>query len=78
MYASEQGVLNGQYNAAELACRAEEQRARPSVLMKPKLSREGDQWCALYGDNLVTGLVGFGITPEDAMKDFDTNWNKEI
>jgi hypothetical protein len=47
---------------------------RPSVLYRPKLSIDGNQWCALYGDNLQDGCAGFGNTPADAMWDFDRNW----
>jgi hypothetical protein len=49
---------------------------RPCVLFKPKLSKDGDQWCALFGDNLQEGVSGFGSTPAEAMYDFDRNWSK--
>jgi len=52
------------------------EQTRPSVLYKPCLSLDGDQWCALYGDNLQDGLAGFGDSPEAAMADFDANWIK--
>lgn len=47
---------------------------RPSVLFRPKLSVDGDQWCALYGDDLQSGVGGFGDSPEKAMYDFDRAW----
>lgn len=47
---------------------------RPCVLWKPKLSIDGNQWCALYGDNLQDGVAGFGDTPAKAMHDFDRAW----
>ncbi len=78
MYATEQGILNGQYNAVELACRAAEQQARPSAIYRPKLQRDGNEWVALYGDNLQIGVVGLGNTPDEAMIDFDKKWHKEI
>lgn len=53
-----------------------EQR-KPFVLMRPSLSRDGDQWCALYGDNLHDGVAGFGDTPEKAMVAFDVAWLNE-
>jgi hypothetical protein len=31
-------------------------------------------WCALFGDNLQEGVVGFGETPAKAMYAFDTAW----
>lgn len=46
----------------------------PSVLYQPKLSIDGNQWCALYGENLAEGVAGFGDTPEAAMADFNRNW----
>ena len=47
---------------------------RPSVLYRPKLSLDGDQWCALYGENLQEGVAGFGDTPAAAMAAFDKAW----
>lgn len=50
----------------------------PSVMFRPKLFVDGNQWCALYGDNLQDGVAGFGKSPADAMFDFDKNWSKEL
>ena len=47
---------------------------RPSVLYRPKISIDGNKWCALYGENLQDGVAGFGDTPELAMIDFDRAW----
>ncbi len=44
------------------------------VLMRPSLTIDGNQWCALYGDNLQDGVGGFGDSPYRAMLDFDKNW----
>ena len=51
--------------------------SRPSVLFRPKLSMDGNQWCALYGDNLQDGCAGFGDSPDKAMLAFDAEWAKE-
>lgn len=48
--------------------------ARPFVIMRPRLSAEGEQWCALLGDDLQTGVCGFGETPEKAAAAFDQAW----
>lgn len=48
----------------------------PSVLYRPILSRDGNKWCVLYGDNIAEGCCGFGDSPEEAMKDFNKNWSK--
>ena len=50
------------------------EQARPSAIFRPKLAIDGNQWCALYGDDLQSGIAGFGDTPDKAMSDFDTNW----
>ena len=46
----------------------------PSAIYRPKLSIDGDQWCALYGDNLQDGVAGFGNSPSAAMQDFNKQW----
>lgn len=50
----------------------------PSVLFRPKLFIAGNQWCALYGEDLQSGVVGFGDSPTKAMYDFDKNWRKPL
>lgn len=50
------------------------EHARPSAVYRPALSADGNQWCALYGENLQVGVAGFGDTPALAMADFDANW----
>ena len=74
-YASEQAVLNGQWNAAEAAFQAEIKRQLPHVLMRPALIQDGNAWLAIYGD-LPTGVVGTGSTPAEAMADFDVAWTR--
>lgn len=59
---------------AESASIAAAEYQRPSVLMRPAISIDGNQWCALYGDNLQDGVAGFGDTPAAAMIDFDKTW----
>ncbi len=69
-YATEQSVLNNQWNAAQ-------SQQLPSVLYRPRLMADGDMWCALYGDDLQTGVAGFGETPAAAMQAFDEAWIKQ-
>ena len=47
---------------------------RPSVLYRPVLSADGNMWCALYGEDLQSGIAGFGDTPDAAMLAFDKAW----
>ena len=51
---------------------------RPSTLYKPRLFIDGNQWCALMGDNLQDGVAGFGKSPAEAYADFDRRWNTGI
>lgn len=53
------------------------EHTRPSVLMRPKIYIDGDEWCALYGENLQDGVAGFGISPQKAMSDFDREWRSD-
>lgn len=77
MYATEEGVLNCQWNAANAAFAAEVARAEPAVLFRPRLFLDGNKWCALYGEDLMDGCGGFGDTPEQAMADFNKNWREQ-
>lgn len=54
------------------------QRDRPSVLYRPSLGRDGDQWSALYGSNIQEGVCGFGSSPAEAMADFDRAWCEKL
>lgn len=77
-YATEQSVLNAQSNAAQEAQIAEQARRAPHVLMRPRIFPDGNAWCALYGENIQEGVVGFGETPEAAAADFDLAWRQQV
>jgi hypothetical protein len=47
---------------------------RPCNIKKPRVFKDGDQWCALLGVNLMEGVCGFGKTPEEACIAFDKEW----
>lgn len=51
---------------------------RPSYKLKPRLSIDGNMWCALFGEDLHDGVAGFGKSPELAFQDFDREWIKEL
>lgn len=68
------------HHVSEIAERmrvAANEHCRPSALFKPAVSRDGDQWCALYGENLMEGVAGFGDTPNQACVNFDIAWLNE-
>jgi len=45
------------------------------AILKPKLFKDGNQWCALYGKDLQEGIAGFGDTPRLAIYDFNKQWD---
>lgn len=74
---TEQAVLNAQWNAAAEASATEQARRAPHVLMQPAIYPDGNQWCALYGEDIQEGVAGFGNTPSAACADFDKNWARQ-
>ena len=46
------------------------------AMLKPKLYKDGDAWCCLYGEDIMIGIVGFGDTPYKAILDWNTMWHK--
>ena len=74
-------VLRSSFDSSQLQARTFEaldifrnEHTRPSVLFRPQISRDGDKWCVLYGENLQDGVAGFGESPAAAMENFDQNW----
>ena len=78
MYATEQGILNEQMNAAIMACNNEELRERLLVItmLKPRFGKDGNQYFYILGNNLPEPdcIAGFGNTPELAMIAFCNEW----
>lgn len=64
--------------AAQAYRHIDECMTEPSVLYRPKLSIDGDQWCALYGENLQDGVAGFGKSPELAMLALNQAWWRKL
>lgn len=81
MTEAEQMAANAICHAADMAKISWQEAAleyqRPSVVFKPTLSKDGNMWCALLGDNLQEGVAGFGPRPADAMWAFDSAWLSE-
>jgi len=50
----------------------------PFMLLKPKVFLDGNKWCAMYGSNLMEGVTGWGDSPDEAMIDFNKEWNKKV
>jgi hypothetical protein len=63
-----------QRQAEEMLKRVQEEMTRPSVLFRPNVYADGNQFCALYGENIQVGVCAFGPTPELACRQFDIEW----
>jgi len=63
----------------ELNAAASEKRALQLIeLLKPELSKDGNQFCFIYGRLPNDCVVGFGDTVGQAMYDFCKNfWNNK-
>jgi len=47
--------------------------------LKPTFSRDGNQYCYLYGEDLMQGIAGFGNTVAEAVHDFyRAFWNDTV
>jgi hypothetical protein len=68
-------VMDAICHAARMTAETMQQEyCRPAVVFKPRIFMDGDQWCALYGDDLQNGVAGFGDSPDKAMRAFDAAW----
>lgn len=47
------------------------------AILKPTLSKDGNQWCYLLGENLQEGIAGFGDTPYKAAVDFSRAYKQD-
>ena len=50
------------------------ERMAPHIIHSAKVFRDGDQWCCLLGDEIQSGVCGFGKTPKEACLSFDIAW----
>ena len=48
------------------------------AVLKPRIFRDGNRWCVLYGDNLQDGIAGFGDSPRLAVYAFSTAWDAKV
>jgi hypothetical protein len=53
------------------------QHKRPFMTLRPRMFPDGNAWCALYGENVQDGVIGFGETPAKAAESFDLAWLNE-
>jgi hypothetical protein len=72
---TQNNITQEYYNMRQAAQETEYARQATHAIMRPKVYPDGNEWCALYGENLQEGVAGFGKTPQLACADFDTNWH---
>lgn len=48
------------------------------AILKPKVSIDGNQYCILYGEDLQSGIAGFGDTIYHAILDFNKAFDRPI
>lgn len=48
------------------------------TLLKPKIFKDGNQWCVLYGENIQEGVCGFGDSPMKAVCAFNKAFHESI
>lgn len=64
-------VLQQEFSAAAY------EMQRPSAIFKPVLSVDGNQYCFLLGEDLMSGIAGFGSTVSEAATAFDVAFYEE-
>ena len=52
-----------------------EQQYKRFSMLKPRVFKDGNMWCVLYGGNLMEGIVGFGETIHKAIMDWERDFN---
>ena len=70
----EQNIAQAQLDTVLLECTRADELRRPFYLLRPRIYPDGDQWCALLGENLQEGVAGFGDSPHLASQAFDNAW----
>ena len=57
---------------------AEQNEYNKFAMLKPKISIDGNQYCVLYGEDLQSGIAGFGDTLYLAILDFNKSFHKPL
>lgn len=66
---------DNEVSAIELQIAEESKILNVISMLKPKFGIDGNQFYFLLGDDVQSGLAGFGETAADAAYDFWKNWN---
>lgn len=52
-----------------------EQQYKRFSMLKPRVFKDGNMWCVLYGDNQMDGIVGFGESIHEAIMAWECAFN---
>ena len=55
----------------------QKQEFGPVTMLGLTPKKDGDQWMFLLGEDLQSGVAGFGDTPYKAMEDFNKNYGSK-
>lgn len=47
------------------------------VVVDVVITKDGNKWCCLAGENLQVGIAGFGNTAQNAVQEFKANFRNE-
>lgn len=75
-FLSDQANKRNQELYGQLMWNASEQ-SRPFFLLKPRLMRDGNQWCFILGES-PNSVEGWGDTPEKAAAAFDVEYRTGV
>lgn len=71
-------AINAELVAAEVTAETMQRKGRWAVIYGLVPFIDGDKWCVLLGQNIQTGIAGFGESPEEAIINFDAEMAKRI
>jgi hypothetical protein len=74
--ASQDVHYSDRQHEAAMTALIEKQEYNLFSMLTPKVSRDGNKWCVLYGENLQEGIAGFGDTLYLAILDFNKSFHK--
>ncbi|MCH8821317.1 hypothetical protein IID23_02215 [Patescibacteria group bacterium] len=69
---------NDQIKQSELYAAVEREEMNLFVILNLKLQKDGNQWCVLLGDDIQSGICGFGETPKKAIWDFNKSFETKL
>lgn len=71
MLGNVQDLINTQIDVAKTQLLEAQRKSSWAVILGLIPYKDGDQWCVLYGDDLQSGICGFGASPSQAMLAFN-------